>query len=385
MAFEKATPSVNVNLKAILLLVIAAGLALAALFHRHKTENATILTIARRPLKPLTPPLTVDKRAILSELQEHRFDVLDRQLKSYQQRADTNVVEEANAHMAYETFDNLDPQLVSAMDQWVKISPSSYSAHLARAYYLFHEGSLARGDKWASQTSDQQFAHMRKYFMQGGNEAETALRLEPKLVDGYLLLENPAANEGPRSCLLVAQAGLKQVPGSFLIRALLMNCFEPRWGGSYKLMDWVAKESRPFEHANPRLHALNGFADADRANWMNIRHNYVAAVELYTRAIDEGGDFAGFYRGRAKAFCYLQRYADALEDLRRADQLWPQDPDTLELMAWALAQIGQQGRALDSIDLAARIGGPDSDIQQLRGQLLAGFRKGKTVKAGTGD
>lgn len=386
MHVEQAAPSVKVNLRAILIIVIIAGLILIVLFHLRKTEYLAALSVTRHPLKPLTPPLVVNKSEIISDLEAGRFDALDQRLESYQRRAEANVTEAANAHMAYETFDDSDPRFGSALDQWVKSFPGSFSAHLARALFLIHRGRDARGNKWASETSNQQFALMKEYFRESSKEAQTALGLDPKLTDAYLvLIMNVETDGGPRACEDVAQLGLKQVPASFVIRTALMHCFEPRWGGSYRLMDWVAQESHPLVHSNPRLRALDGFVDADRANLMSTQHNYLAAVQFYTRAIDEGGDHGLFYRGRGEAFGYLRRFDDALDDLRRADQLWPQSPETLEYLAWVSDQTGKHREALDEIDLALQIGGPNPSITQVRSQLLMRGGTGIRTKGAAGD
>lgn len=81
----------------------------------------------------------------------------------------------------------------------------------------------------------------------------------------------------------------------------------------------------------------------------------------------------------------MHHYSDALEDLRRADQLWPQHPETLEYLAWVSDQMGQHQEALDELDLALRIGGPDPSIAQLRSQLLMRSGTSTGTKAATGD
>jgi hypothetical protein len=383
MTVEQPAPSVRVNLKAMLIIVIIAGLCLIALLHRRRTEDLAILSVTRGPLRPLTPTLVVDKSAIVSDVEAHRFEALDERLQSYQRQAEADIRQEANAHMAFETFTDLDPRFVQALDEWVNKFPNSYSAHLARAMLLFSEGKAARGDKWASETTTQQFARMTSYYKEGLREAEVALHLNPMLAEAYgLMITNAEANDGPKTCEEAAELGLKEVPSSFVIRSGLMHCFEPRWGGSYQLMDSVAREAGPLVPTNPRLRALYGFADADRANRMTMQHNYVGAVQFYTRAIDEGGDHALFYRGRGKAFAYLQRYDEAFEDLRRADQLWPQYPETLRFLAWVSDQTGKHEQALDELDLALRVGGPDPSIEQQRNELVAESAKGSVVTAG---
>src|SRR5579871_6858202 len=101
--------------------------------------------VERGPLRPLTPPLTVDKLALLADLSAHRFKELDRKLVAYQAAAERDVREEANAHMAFETFGANDASLDRPLQDWVAMAPDSYAAHLARAEYLSRQGGEARG------------------------------------------------------------------------------------------------------------------------------------------------------------------------------------------------------------------------------------------------
>jgi hypothetical protein len=153
--------------------------------------------------------------------------------------------------MAFETFTDSDPRFVTALDQWVKRLPNSYSAHLARAILLFSAGKAASGLLRLPLNNS---PRMTNYYEEGLKEAEAALHLNPMLTEAYgLMITNAEADDGPKACEEMAQLGLKEVPGSFVIRSELMHCFEPRWGGSYQLMDSVARAAGPLVRTNPRL------------------------------------------------------------------------------------------------------------------------------------
>jgi tetratricopeptide (TPR) repeat protein len=96
------------------------------------------------------------------------------------------------------------------------------------------------------------------------------------------------------------------------------------------------------------------------------------------------GDHAAFYRARGDAFNSMERYADAIEDLRRADQLWPQYPPTLELLANVMLRAGKYQDGLNAINLAIQIGGPRPDDEQLRTSLLMQLQRTSQAKAAAG-
>ena len=80
----------------------------------------------------------------------------------------------------------------------------------------------------------------------------------------------------------------------------------------------------------------------------------------------------------------MERYADAIEDLRRADQLWPQYPPTLELLANVMLRAGKYQDGLNAINLAIQIGGPRPDDEQLRTSLLMQLQRTSQAKAAAG-
>ncbi|HVA41538.1 MAG TPA: DUF4034 domain-containing protein [Candidatus Binataceae bacterium] len=363
---------------ALLVLVLALLMVvLVVIPRRRRVGGPAIPPVARHPLKPLHPPFTADRLALLADLKAQRFEALDAQLKAFQAQAEHDPTQEANAHFAFESFSNTNGWLGGPLEQWVTQSPGSYAAHLARAEYLFAAGARARGTRWASLTSQQQFQQMVSLFTEGVKEVNAALKLDPKLTDAYaLLVEAAKTTKGPQACLIMASVGLRQVPASFTIRAYLMSCLRPRWGGSYGAMDNFARISQAFAGQNPRLAILKGSADADRADMLGripndkdeVKHE-VEAIGLFSKAITEGGDDAAFYSGRAKALAAVRRDRDALQDFQAADRLWPDTPATLVWIAYYLDAAGRHQDALKQLDFASQFAMPSSYDRRLRAQI----------------
>ncbi len=377
MAIEQPAQSVRVNLKGILLAVIVVCLALIAFSKLWgRRPAAEIPKITRGPLHPLTPPITADKVTIAADLRARDFNKLEATLTSYQTAAENNVTQEANVSQAFDAFARADPAFDAPLQEWVKRSPRSYAAHLARAEFLYAEAWNARGAKWASETSAQQFQRMDDYLAAGHKEITATLGINWKVTEAYaLLIAEQQVGGSQEDCRKAADAALKEIPASFVIRSQTMFCLEPRWGGSYEQMDQFAAEAQTYVHENPRLAALKGFADYDRGERMNGSDKYVPAIiyySYYSRAIAEGGDHAAFYRGRGEAFMRLNLNNDGLEDMRRADQLWPQNRDTLQWLAYGLSarEIGKNQEALRELNLAVDVAGPWPYEQQLRAQIV---------------
>jgi tetratricopeptide (TPR) repeat protein len=377
MANEPAVQSVRINLKAVLLVVIVVCAAIVGFTKLLIRMNATrIPVITRGPLHPLTPPITSDAVALVAELRAGNFDKLEATLTAYQSAAEKDVTQEANMAHAFRAFARVDTAFDTPLREWMRRSPNSYAAHLARAQFLFTEGSSARGDKWASETSDEQFQKMRDFFAAGEKEARRALAIDPALAEAYALLVNQQrAVGGPTGCLRETEAGIKQVPASFVIRDETMICLKPRWGGSYQAMDQFAGQAQVHAHENPELLALKGLADNDRGELLSIDGKYDAAIAYFTRAIAEGGDYGTFYYRRGDTLMRLERYAEALEDLGRANQLAPQDADVVERTAYGLVVTGKPTEALTEINLVEDLDDRDSYEQQLKSEIVAAISK----------
>jgi tetratricopeptide (TPR) repeat protein len=326
-----------------------------------------------KPLKPLTPPFTVNKLDILDDLRARRFDSLDTRLKAYQELAERNVTEEANMRMAFQTFENSDPSLDHLLSEWIKNSAYSYSAHLAWATYSFKQGWRARGGQTTSDISAQRVTDMESFFVHGAREAKAALSLNPKLAQAYvLLLQRERALGGTESCMKVGESVLKRIPTSFIVRLEMMKCLQPRWGGSVEAMEAFAQESQTFVADNPRLVVLKGFPAFDRATWVySGQRDYALEIKLYGEAIEKGGDDAMFYQARGEAFGMLGQTQRAIADFERANQLSPQNQDILESLAGVQAQLGKYEEALNTLEFASRVGGPSPYAPDLRAFLLS--------------
>jgi tetratricopeptide (TPR) repeat protein len=342
------------------------------------------VTSARGPLKVLTPPFTADKAELIQELRDRKFQALDTQLNSYQKGFEQNVLEEGNLSLAFDAFSFTDATLGPVLDEWVKSEPDSYPAHLARAKYLLALGWQARGAQNADKTSDEQFSEMKRLFVESANEAVAAIKLNPKASIAYAAIINAANGVSDSKTMeSVYVAGIKNVPLSLSIRTTVMSALRPRWGGSYEAMAKFAEDAQQYAAQNPRLESLKGFADEDKGDLALGTGDRNKAIRFYNQALDKGGDFALAYTGRGSAYDEIHRFDDALEDLSRANRLRPQEPKTLESLAYLYVHLNRPKDTLAVIQQYQQFAVLPSELVSLE-QWAQNFDAGAAPPVATG-
>lgn len=346
----------------ILWIVLGAAVALIVVVRIANRPPTSI----RGPLQVLTPPFTASKAELIQELRARKFQALDTQLNSYQKSFETNALEEGNLSLAFDAFSFTDPALSPILDEWVKGDSASCPAHLARAKYLLALGWQARGGRNADKTSAQQFSEMRGLFLESVKEAVAAVKLNPKASIAYASIIDAAKGISDGKAMAnVYAAGIKSVPLSLSIRTSVIGALRPRWGGTYESMAKFADQAQQYAAQNPRLRSLEGFADVDKGELAAGDGDPKTAIRFFDQALQEGGDFALAYQSRGRSYERLHRYDDALEDLSRANRLRPQEPNTLELMAFVYFSLNRPKDTLATIDQYRQFAQPGSDLVEL--------------------
>ena len=327
------------------------------------SSSAQVTT--NRPLK--LPPFTANKGELLQKLRERKFQDLDAQFNSYQASFEENPLAEGNLANAFEAFSSLDPALGPLLDEWVAKDPNSYTAHTARAEYLVAAGYQARGNQYANETSEGQFAEMNALLAKAVKDAVAAIKLNPKSGFPYAVIIE--ASRGASEDVMREQAfaaGLKNVPLSMVIRVSEMRALQPRWGGSYRAMERLAADAQKYAAQNPKLVTLKGFPDVERGRVALEANDTEGALRFYDQSLQEGGDlFNTGYVSRGGLYLRLGRYDDALRDLDRANHLRPQEPGVLESLALIYAHFKRPKDTLAMIQEYRTIADPGPDLVNL--------------------
>ncbi|MCK5667282.1 MAG: DUF4034 domain-containing protein [Thiotrichaceae bacterium] len=85
------------------------------------------------------------------------FTKLTAEIEKYQQRYEDDITEEIAFDIAFNGFEIPEPSYEQLFEQWIEQYPTSYIPLLARSSYYANMGWYIRGDKFANQTSSEQF------------------------------------------------------------------------------------------------------------------------------------------------------------------------------------------------------------------------------------
>ena len=298
-----------------------------------------------------------DNDALLRKPEEYRglvleeaFAQLEGELGDLQERYEFGDVAETTVETAFRSFATSDPQLREPLERWVAREPNAWIAHAVRGMYLTQVGFDARGTKWASKTSETQFAQMRAAFDEAVPALERATELRPRFLSGYgALIQIAKTRGGDESGKFWMDRAIESDPLAYHPRAQYMYALTPRWGGSYEEMRLVAREARKHAEHNPLLYGLGGDEYADRAQRSWSDKDHAAAAELYSRAL-AFGPRASWYRKRARLLAYLERHEDAVRDLSEALSFEPRSAEALRRRARSYRELENYPAALADLE-----------------------------------
>lgn len=120
-----------------------------------------------------------------------------------------------------------------------------------------------------------------------------------------------------------------------------------------------------------------------RGMWHNRAHRWEEAVEALDLALNRNPDLQGAYNSRCWAKAHIPNRADeAIVDCHEALRRMPDSFLTMDSLAYALEQNGQQDQALFTIRCALQAGGRhNSDVRETFDRLRAGRELGPAPTA----
>lgn len=323
------------------------------------------------PPRPSYVP-SVDREKLLELLGEGDYERLESTLAGLQNRFQEHIEAELDLEVAFRTFWTGDPKTTGLLDRWLDERPESAYAHLARARHLERLGYLARGGATAGQTSRDQFDAMAELHSQAVYEATTALELDSRLTEAWVVLMGVAQGQGDQpGCRRAAEAALAIAPASYRIRRAYLECLLPRWGGTSGAMSAFITDSLKHARDNPRLWALGGCPAWDRGRGAQLADRLESAVKLFTRALEYGDDWR-FYADRGWTYYRQDRLLLALGDLNRALELLPQHPESLVDRAFTLERLGRYEEALEDVARVRKLDPTENRLDGAAERVVAG-------------
>jgi hypothetical protein len=211
--------------------------------------------------------------------------------------------------------------------EWTKAKPNSYAAWYVLGRQYLELAMNTRGEKWASETSTEQFEEMDKYGNLARDTLLQSLPLHPKplptyrgliATDNYIHTSKSSkeVSYGEKACLFLQaisirlydsicpkpdnstnkqytqldylKAAIQADPDETIVYSTYFNYNSPRWGGSYEPLDDLVSQAKLSSVMSPKnIAQLEGELLKLRAvdAWV-VDQNLTDSAELYIKAFD---------------------------------------------------------------------------------------------------
>lgn len=188
---------------------------------------------------------------------------------------------------------------LSLFQEWADKNPRSFFANLAYGAYLAEEANTARGSESAARTSQRQIAAMRDIQQRAARYLEVARKIRPDSAVPYAsLIVMAATQEGSAGVLPLLQAANKFDPKNLSARVAAMSYLDPRWGGSFELVEGVVTEAQQARLPEGQINYLRYHLTMIKASHAeSIARDKPAARQLYRDALRMCGNSEGAEAG----------------------------------------------------------------------------------------
>lgn len=214
-------------------------------------------------------------------------------------------------------------------------------------------GWSARGNKYAKDTSDEQFEKMREYFDKAISDHKASLKKNSKMIFSYISLFNISMASNKLNAEEIYTKAKSEFTASYLLDYGYIKVFEPKWGGSFYKMKRFSKERRKYAFNQPKLIALGGYEAIYRANNFWNVNDYDNAIKWFNRAL--------LYAPKKTLFKKIndlyklkKDYTNAIRSLNIGLEFFPDDTLLLALRAMNNVHAKDMTSAIKDADAASK-------------------------------
>jgi tetratricopeptide (TPR) repeat protein len=269
------------------------------------------------------------------------YEELEARLQAFEEAQLSDSRCESHTWEAYTIAGSGGSDTLEKLDRWVAARPNSAIPRVVRSIALVVAGYDARGSQLSRDTPRESFDRMRAFFDRGIEDILAANELAPPQMSAACAAARIGRATGRAAYAeKLVDVYLERNPPNYLARRRLIEAYRPKWGGSLKDVERVAKEAQKFADRNPRLRVLLGFHHAYAAEQAYQNGNYRNAITDYSKALEYGDYGTVWARGRANSYRRLKKYDLTLEDIEYAKLAVPNDADT-----WLVGGLIHIGRA----------------------------------------
>ncbi len=272
--------------------VVALVLVCGVLFKLGFFESPDMTLIGDSPEAQASAQAQYDALKLISSaidvgeyLADGRYQSLDNELLELQAK----MMAEPKYETAYfNSIDRVSSATEQQLNAYVAEVGSALSYAIRGSWYL-GKGYEARGTCFAHCVTKEQFETQRLMTLKGLPDLRKSIELDEQTIVVYKELIYASAVNGIRvDRRSVFRQGIVQFPGSYVLRASVMNYLRPRWGGSRASMKNFYRDQEDAVALNPRIYRLQGAVFGDIADTAQREKQWQVAASFYTKALEYG-------------------------------------------------------------------------------------------------
>ena len=264
------------------------------------------------------PEETVSRINVRQLFENREFGKLNELIEKAQRAFENDFHNEFLIHDAAMAFHQPVPEYEDLFREWIALFPDSFQPYLARGNYYWNMGTSSRGAAWAKDTSEKQFTGMQEYFKSAFEDLNHALEINPKLMTAYyaqLAMSNFMGREDlEREYFQRCESICAEC---YQPRYFYMMALRPKWGGSIKEMEELARQSQQYANKNPLLKTLMGFPYMSMGESSDRRKRHISAMKNYNASLRYGSNFT-LLQERADFLMREKKYGLAIKDIDMA-------------------------------------------------------------------
>jgi len=247
---------------------------------------------------------------------QEKFEEFEKWAKYYEKQFSKDPLYEAPL---VDLYDGIDPEngfLPDKLTKWVNTRPS-YISYAARGIYKANQGWVIRGDKYVKDTPPENLYGMHLSHEEAKPDLLTAIKLNKKFSPAYCSLIGVEMAKGDSyGTTSIHDLAVRSIPETYYVRYDYLRSLQPRWGGSFELMQEYADGLDKAVKKNPRIWSLKGEVAAERGKTAWQDKDYNSAIQYYTEALSYG-DRKNFLKYRGRLYMLVGQDALALENFQK--------------------------------------------------------------------
>ncbi len=313
-------------------------------------------------------------------LRQRAYSELDRRFGAVQAAYAAKQIGDEQLRAAFRVFYPTDPALAPVYDEWVKQSPRSYVAHLARGIYYKVVGGEQRGTAYIRDTSSARIQGMKAAHAIAAEELEASRRLDRRPLLSIAHQMDIELHAGAHVALRkLLDAAIIIDPATLMAREKYMASLRSQWGGSTERMRQFYAECKASGVLNVRqLGVLESQVYENEARLLWRAGDKDGAARVYDRAAEldpESGCVAcGTKYLAAQRLNSAGKFAEAIQITSELLEKHPNNVKTLAMRGVSYLGIGKGAEGQADLLRAATLGHACSQTELarllLKGELV---------------